>query len=490
MSTGQKHPPNDQLRQARLRTPSPSGSGRRMSRQDLADAVNAYLARKDHREATLDANYVGKLERGDHRWPNDLRREAFRHVLNVASDTDLGFHIIRGLRSEPADTVEEWPSNLAPATAVLDSRTDGSVDRRTLLKRSVKTAALGAGVQLTSRSLLWQAAHASAALSAAAEASGLGPRTLPQARDDLRRLTTDYVMTSDLPRIFGEALLLRDRLDTLVERRTTRLRDAQELYIMMGATCLLLASISHDAGESEAGMMQARAAQSWADLAEYPELLGWVLCTKAMIDLWRRRPGDALIHAEQGEAVAMASSTGLRLKGLQVRALAQLNRGAEASDLMRQIEQAAPAARLPGSMAGYGSMFSFPESRQLYYAAVSYAQLGDYAAVERHVAALGHDDQPPAGQTWPVSWALSRGYLALARLDHKGTDGGPDAAAQALAPVLTLPKAQRINQLGQVMSDLQRRTRARELRSNASAKSLDEAIHEFLRPCVPTIVTP
>jgi hypothetical protein len=59
-----KPPPNDRLRTARLRTPSPSGSGRPMSRQELADAVNAWLYGHDPSEATLDANYVGKLERG------------------------------------------------------------------------------------------------------------------------------------------------------------------------------------------------------------------------------------------------------------------------------------------------------------------------------------------------------------------------------------------------------------------------------------------
>lgn len=489
MAVGYKHPPNDRLRQARLRMPSPSGSGRPMSRQELADAVNAYLARKDRREATLDANYVGKLERGDHRWPNNLRREAFRHVLHAATDTELGFHIIRGLPSGPADTVQRWPSDLAMATEVPDGPTDGNVDRRALLKRTVQMAALGAGVGLTSRALLRQAAHASAACSAAAEARGLGPRTLPEARDDLRRLTTDYVMTSDLPRIFDEALLLGDRLDALIERRTTRLREARELYVMMGAVCLLLASISHDAGESEAGMMQARAAERWADLAEHPELLGWVLCTKAMIDLWRHRPGAALSHAEQGAAIALCGSTGLRLKGLQVRALAQLGRKAEASHLMGQFEHAPPAGRGVGSLADYGSMFSFPENRQLYYTAVSYAHLGSYAAVERYVTVLGADDQPPAGDTWPVSWALSRSYLALARLDHKGTDGGPDAAAQALAPVLMLPKVQRINQLGQVMSDIQRRAYARQFRGSPSATTLGEAIDEFLRPGTPVIAS-
>jgi hypothetical protein len=83
-----------------------------MSRQELADAVNACLAGKDERaqrEATLDANHIGKLERGEHRWPNDLRREAFRHVLDAATDAELGFFVIRGL-SVPAAQAAQPPA--------------------------------------------------------------------------------------------------------------------------------------------------------------------------------------------------------------------------------------------------------------------------------------------------------------------------------------------------------------------------------------------
>ncbi len=92
--------PNRLLRLARLRLLSPSGSGRPMSRQELADAVNTYLTSKQddryRREATLDANHIGKLERGVHRWPNDIRREAFRHVLRASDDREVGFRIVRG----------------------------------------------------------------------------------------------------------------------------------------------------------------------------------------------------------------------------------------------------------------------------------------------------------------------------------------------------------------------------------------------------------
>ena len=85
---------NDLLRQARLSGSSPSSGGRPMSRGELAEAVTAYVRSRHGYQAALDAGYVGRLERGDHRWPRDLYREAFRVVLGVTTDADLGFYII------------------------------------------------------------------------------------------------------------------------------------------------------------------------------------------------------------------------------------------------------------------------------------------------------------------------------------------------------------------------------------------------------------
>lgn len=88
-------PRNGLLRRARLRRVSPSGSGRPMSRQELADLVNTYLAKVDIRHTPLDGGYVGKLERGVIRWPQQAYREAFRTVFNTATDAELGFYIRR-----------------------------------------------------------------------------------------------------------------------------------------------------------------------------------------------------------------------------------------------------------------------------------------------------------------------------------------------------------------------------------------------------------
>jgi hypothetical protein len=93
--SGNMRPPNDRLRALRLSQLSPSGSGRRLSRQELADLVNAELLRSDGRYGAMDATYIGKLERGEHRWPQERYRRAFRVVLGAQTDSELGFFVIR-----------------------------------------------------------------------------------------------------------------------------------------------------------------------------------------------------------------------------------------------------------------------------------------------------------------------------------------------------------------------------------------------------------
>jgi hypothetical protein len=106
----QKPPRNTLLSQARRRLFSPSGSGRPMSRQELAEAVNAYLWRTYKIDERLDETDIGKLERGENRWPGAQRRDAFRAVLHAATDAELGFYIIRGQQAEPAAKARERSS--------------------------------------------------------------------------------------------------------------------------------------------------------------------------------------------------------------------------------------------------------------------------------------------------------------------------------------------------------------------------------------------
>ncbi|OKI46058.1 hypothetical protein [Micromonospora sp. CB01531] len=67
-----------------------------MSRSELADAVNATLDRlypgQDLTAHYVDFRWIGKLERGEHRWPSEARRAALRKVLGASNDTDLDLY--------------------------------------------------------------------------------------------------------------------------------------------------------------------------------------------------------------------------------------------------------------------------------------------------------------------------------------------------------------------------------------------------------------
>lgn len=110
---------NDQLRRARERLESPHATGEPLTRQELAEQLNAWLFEHKRRTTELDANYIGKLEQGTIRWPQDPdRREAFRCVLGANTDAELGFRRPRRSRS-----------------------TVGSVDRQQFLRAAVGVTA-------------------------------------------------------------------------------------------------------------------------------------------------------------------------------------------------------------------------------------------------------------------------------------------------------------------------------------------------------------
>ncbi|RKR88397.1 hypothetical protein BDK92_2718 [Micromonospora pisi] len=88
--------PNTRLRGARRRLPSPVRTGQCLSRTELADAANRALdclyPGRDLTVHYVDFRWIGKLERGEHRWPSEERRAALRHVLDAPTDTELGLY--------------------------------------------------------------------------------------------------------------------------------------------------------------------------------------------------------------------------------------------------------------------------------------------------------------------------------------------------------------------------------------------------------------
>ncbi|MGC4885707.1 hypothetical protein [Micromonospora sp. DT227] len=119
--------PNTLLAEARQRLNSPQRPGQHLSRAELADAINASLDNL-YPDRSLTAHYVdhrwvGKLERGEHRWPSRERRTAIRQVLGAATDADLGLYSPRRTEGHAASDRQQvtaaWFGKLPSALAQL-----------------------------------------------------------------------------------------------------------------------------------------------------------------------------------------------------------------------------------------------------------------------------------------------------------------------------------------------------------------------------------
>lgn len=127
---------NTELSRARARA--------RLSRQELADAVNAYVWNTYRGVEKADATWIGHLEQGRNRWPRSRRREALRAVLGVQEDGELGlFCTPRGPLAKG-----ERPEDRAAVRDRRRHRNDGSL-------MPVGWAGGDGSWQLRRRSLLW-----------------------------------------------------------------------------------------------------------------------------------------------------------------------------------------------------------------------------------------------------------------------------------------------------------------------------------------------
>lgn len=82
---------------------------RQLTQTQLADRVSARLGV----DPPLDGNYISKLERGVHTWPNGDYRRAFREELGAETDAELGFHCSRSVSASGAGpgSVTYWGSS-------------------------------------------------------------------------------------------------------------------------------------------------------------------------------------------------------------------------------------------------------------------------------------------------------------------------------------------------------------------------------------------
>lgn len=362
------------------------------------------------------------------------------------------------------------------ATTDNDGQVDDDVNRRGALKvLAVGAASFGSGV-VSIRDLVLDAARSSAMLRASVETPGISQFAMADSRQRLYRLATDYALTSDLASILSELVELRDGLYTALTTRQHHPNDTRDLYVLLGAACVLLASISHDLSEPLAGMTQATTAETFAELSGHRGLLTWSYCTKAMIASWWATPTEVLYHAQKAHAVGAFGIPAVRIAGLQARALAQLGKRTEAIAVLHAAQDQHDKFGGHNDLQELGEVFTFPLSRQHYYNAATHLHLHNWVDVERETTAVGdlYGTQTMGG-AWPVTLTLTRIYQSRARLQEHG----PEGAFDALRPVFDIPVELRLPQTSQALSGLLNELVLKPFAALPAARDLSEAVRSF-----------
>ncbi len=285
------------------------------------------------------------------------------------------------------------------------------------------------------------AARRALRFTALAEGSSIGPETLGQIHDEVRRLTAAYPRLA-LPTLLGDLVEVQDLTFRLLEHGRVKPLQARELYLLAGITSGMLAKASHDLGNPNAAMMQARTAFVCADNADHHAMRAWVRSLQSLISYWAGRPAEAADYATLGQSAAgdVRGTTGVWLACLSARAHALIG-DAEATRTAIQQAEDARAAVEPDDLDAFGGIMTFPVPRQLYYVAEATVHLGDDPALgESRSEAAVTAYRDASEDEWAFGdEAGAQTDLALARIARGEIEG----AIEAVRPVLDLPIEQR-----------------------------------------------
>ncbi|QMU79928.1 XRE family transcriptional regulator [Streptacidiphilus sp. PB12-B1b] len=285
------------------------------------------------------------------------------------------------------------------------------------------------------------AARRALRFTAMAEGSSVGPETLGQIHDEVRRLTVAYPKLA-LPTLLGDLVEVQDLTFQLLEHGRVKPLQARELYLLAGITSGMLAKASHDLGNPSAAMMQARTAFVCADNADHHAMRAWVRSLQSLISYWAGRPSEAAEYAALGQAGArdVRGTTSVWLACLSARANALLGNGEATRAAIQRAEDAREVVQLD-DLDGFGGIMTFPAVRQLYYVAEATVHLGEDPVLgETQSEAAVNAYRTASEDEWAFGdEAGAQSDLALARIARGEVDG----AAEAVRPVLDLPIAQR-----------------------------------------------
>jgi hypothetical protein len=420
-STASVRSKNELLRAARERIPSKARPGNAMTRRELATAVNAYVAEHHStvKGAPLDHRTIGAYENGYYRWPGDHIREAFRELLGVETDVELGFYSWWGRTERKLTDAQGRDHHPATTPLIQVCRPDGDSAPGSAARR--RPGEYGVGPDLGPDA-------SGTAVAASLNVRAPIPTRVGWTEVDQVRAATSALAASE--NLFGGGLACEAAAGQL--RWAARLLDARTddatrrgLTEAVGNLAAVVAFSAFDIGDQPTAARCFRFALSCAD-----EAGSWSLRAATLADMARQAAyvGDldealSLIEFAQVRADRL-SATGRAMVGtVRARLLAVWGRHVEASDDVKRADehfsQHDAAADPPWLVYYDDAEHQGSTARALTPHALAEGDPGD-AAVRLEAAVRLHSD------AYPRSRAFSRTRLATLTM----AAGDPRQAAQ------------------------------------------------------------
>lgn len=311
-----------------------------------------------------------------------------------------------------------------------------------------------------------------------AEGSNIGPEILEQLRTEVVRLARAYPQ-QPLPALLADLIELQDVAFQLLEGRQ-RPAETTEMYLLAGALSGMLAKASHDVGDPRAAMTQARTAFICADNIGHDGLRAWTRGLQSLIAYWAGWAHDAARFAQSGAEFAARTrgTASVWLAAQEARVLAVLGDGERALAALARADAARDQVH-PDELDEFGGILTFPRPRQLYYAADARIWMPGSERIAEETAAEAinaYTEADPADRSFSDE-AGARADQALARVNLGDLEG----AADALAPVLSMPVEERIDGVVRSVRRIYDALRAPRLITAPKARTMRQEIETFTR---------
>ncbi|AUY50472.1 hypothetical protein [Streptomyces sp. CB01881] len=309
--------------------------------------------------------------------------------------------------------------------------------------------------------------------------------SLDQLEDDMVRLvrantmTPPHVIFMQAKELLGLATVMLDRTQVLSQRG--------RLYVVAGQASALLGACAFDLGSMPTAVELMRASALYGQVAEHGPLQAYAHGYLALLFYWNGNPVHAVRQIERAQSFRGVGATGkARLAAIAARSYAHLGRAEEAHAAIEQsLADRGPA--VDDLHDGIAGEFDFSLERVAMSNSATLLLLRDGAGAEASARRSLELIASQSSESTPLVVAPQAGAdLATALLMRRDLDG----AADALGPVLSLPREWRGAGLVGRVNAVRVELTSPAFRDAPLARSLAEQIDDFTLVAAPRILGP